>query len=102
MTEEESLYISIGEKIKGAEQAHFLGEPCFNLKKKPFICFFKKEMCFKLTGDCHKDALSLKGAKLFDPKGDGKPKKEWVQVPHLYKDRWAKYAKQAATYVSEY
>ena len=101
MTEEEELYIAIGQKIKGAEQNHLLGESCFNIKKKAFICFYKNEMYFKLPGEYHKDAIGLKGAKLFDPKGNKKPMKHWVQVPFHFKDRWAKYAKQAALFVCE-
>ena len=37
-------------------------------------------MLFKLAGEDHARALSLKGAHLFEPMA-GRPMKAWVQVP---------------------
>ena len=99
MTKEETLYTSIGQKIKDAEQSQMFGKPCFKIKSKAFICFFQNEMVFKLTGDVHQEALSLKGSQLFDPSGKKRPMKEWVQVPYNYKDKWDKFAKSAVKYV---
>lgn len=42
MTEEQELYIQIGEKLKGAEQSQMFGKPCFKINGKTFICFFQK------------------------------------------------------------
>ncbi|PSL49912.1 hypothetical protein CLV51_1011252 [Chitinophaga niastensis] len=99
MTAEESFYISTGQKIKDAEQSQMFGTPCFKINGKAFICFFQNEMVFKLNGDVHQDALSLDGAQLFDPSGKKRPMKEWVQVSFDYKDKWAKFTKEAAKYV---
>lgn len=100
MTEQEKLYLSIGKKLKDAEQSQMFGKPCFKINGKAFICFFKNEMVFKLTGDIHKDALSLDGSQLFDPSGKKRPMKEWVQVSADYSDKWNKYAKEALKYVN--
>ena len=100
MTKEETLYLSIGQKLTGAEQSQMFGKLCFKINGKAFICFFQNEMVFKLTGDIHKDALSLDGSQLFDPSGKKRPMKEWVQVSFDNKDRWTKYAKDAMKYVS--
>jgi len=99
MTEEQELYISIGQKLKDAEQSQMFGKPCFKKNGKAFICFFQNEMDFKLTGDTHSEALSLDGSQLFDPSGKKRPMKEWVQVPYDYNDKWKKFAKEAMKYV---
>jgi len=100
MSKGETLYEEIGRGIKGAEESQMFGKPCFKIKGKAFICFFKECMVFKLTGDLHKEALALKGAELFDPSGKGRAMKEWVQVPFDYSASWKKYAKAAFEYVS--
>ncbi len=91
---EEELYISIGQKGKGAEQSQLFGKPSFNINGKTFICFFQNEMVFKLTGHTHTEALSLDDSKLFDPSGKKRPMKEWVQVASDYSDNWTKFAKK--------
>ncbi len=99
MTKEEELYKSIGLKLKGAEQSQMFGKPCFKINGKAFVSFFGNEMVFKLTGDIHREALSLDGSQMFDPSGKKRPMKEWVQVPYDYKDSWAKFAREAMKYV---
>lgn len=99
MTEEQKLYITIGQKLKDAEQSQMFGKPCFKINGKAFICFFQNEMVFKLTGDTHSEALSLDGSQLFDPSGKKRPMKEWVQISYAYNDKWKKFAKEAMKYV---
>ncbi|MES2560821.1 MAG: hypothetical protein V4590_13835 [Bacteroidota bacterium] len=99
MTPENELYSSIGQQCKGAEQSQLFGKPCFKINGKAFICFFRNEMVFKLTGTKHTEALSLDGSQLFDPSGKKRPMKEWVQIPYAYHDTWATFAKAALKYV---
>jgi hypothetical protein len=99
MTKEETTYIEAGRKVTGAEQSQMFGKPCFKINGKAFISFFENEMVFKLTGDEHEKALSLDGARLFDPSGKKRPMKEWVQVPGSHAAEWPKLAKAAAKYV---
>jgi len=99
MSKEETLYTSIGQKLKDAEQSQMFGKPCFKINGKAFICFFQNDMVFKLSGDAHKEALSWDGSQLFDPSGKKRPMKEWVQVPAQYSDKWARLAKEALKYV---
>lgn len=101
MTDAEKLFTAIGQKCKDAIQSQMFGKPCFKINSKAFVCFFKSEMVFKLTGDIHEEALSLEGAQLFDPSGKKRPMKEWVQVPYKHNKIWKKYAKEAMQYVSE-
>jgi hypothetical protein len=57
-------------------------------------------MVFKLSGESHKEALSLDGSHLFDPSGRNRPMKEWIQVSFKHNDKWEKFAKAAMKYVS--
>lgn len=75
MTEQEILYLEIGQKMKSAEQSQMFGKPCFKTEGKAFICFFQNEMVFKLTGKVHEEALGLSGSQLFDPSGKGRAMK---------------------------
>jgi hypothetical protein len=101
MTAEETLYLSIGQKLKGAEQSQMFGKPCFKVNGKAFMSFFNNDLVFKLEGETHKQALSLDGSKLFDPSGKGRPIKEWVQVPFDYKNEWPVFEKAAMGYVGK-
>ena len=67
--------------------------------RKPFVVFFQNEMVFKLNGDIHQEAISIDGSKLFDPSGNGRAMKAWVQVPCDYKDQWKVFAEEAASFV---
>ncbi len=100
MTKEHSLFVSIGQGIDNAEQGQLFGKPCFKVRGKAFICFFREEMVFKLAGDAHRDALGLAGATLFDPSGKGRPMKEWVQLPAAHAGRWSDFAREAAAYAA--
>lgn len=99
MTEEHKLYLEIGQKLQNTEQGQMFGKPCFKIHGRAFICFFQNEMVFKMTGDSHRDALSLDGSQLFDPSGKNRPMKEWVQVPFAFKDKWRNFAEEALKYV---
>ena len=99
MNKEETAYFAIGQKLEDAESSQLFGKPCFKINGKAFVCFFQKEMVFKLTGDIHQEALSLDGSQLFDPSGKKRPMKEWVQVPFIHQDKWMKFAKEALQYV---
>lgn len=99
MTAEETAYLEIGQKLEGAQQSQMFGKPCFKVNGKAFMSLFDKQLVFKLTGDAHKEALSLDGTQLFDPSGKKRPMKEWVQVPFHYADKWPEFAREALEYV---
>jgi hypothetical protein len=99
MTKEEKLYTETGLAIKGAEQSQMFGKPCFKVNGKAFMSFFDNEIVFKLNASSHKEALSLDGARQFDPSKKNRPMKEWVQVSYHYKEKWPAFAKAAFEYV---
>ena len=77
------------------------GMPCLkNSNGKAFAGFFEGEMVFKLGGANHAEALSLSGARLFDPSERGRPMKEWVVVPIEHVSRWLEFARNAFDYVA--
>lgn len=100
MTPEQTHYLSIGRQLEGAVESQLFGKPCFKINGKAFVSFFGNEMVFKLSGEPHKEALSLDGSKLFDPSGKNRPMKEWVQVPFHYQENWPHFAQEALKYVS--
>ncbi|MEL6593041.1 MAG: hypothetical protein AAFQ68_23275 [Bacteroidota bacterium] len=99
MTEQETLFHTVGSSIDGAVKSQLFGKPCYKINGKAFVCFFEQEMVFKLSGDDHQGALSLDGAHLFDPSRKGRPMKEWVQLAFDYQDHWSGFAEAAAAYV---
>lgn len=100
MNTPETEFIHAGAVIEDAEKGQLFGKPCFKASGKAFVCFFRDEMVFKLSGDDHAAALALKGAQLFDPSGKGRPMREWVQVPYIHVDNWGNFAQAAHKYVS--
>jgi hypothetical protein len=101
MTEAQEAFTTLGRAIPAAEESRMFGKACFKLNGKAFVAFFQDEMVFKLSGDYHRKALALHGAKLFDPSGKGRAMKEWVQVPFIHQAQWNTLAKAASAYVGE-
>lgn len=99
-SQEELFFLKTGQKIEEAEQSQMFGKLCFKINKKAFVCYFERSMVFKLSGDIHHRAISLKGSKLFDPSGKNRPMKEWIQVPFEYNSLWEEFAYAAADYVA--
>ena len=62
----------LSEKHKAAISKMF-GMPCLKINSKAFAGLFRNEMVFKLSGNEHKKALALSGAKIFDPSGMNRP-----------------------------
>src|SRR6476620_3438763 len=100
MSDEEQLYVSIGQQLPDSVQSQMFGKPCFKINGKAFVSFFQNEMVFKLSGISHADALGLEGAQLFDPSGKSRTMKEWVQVHFFHQNQWSVLAEEAYKYVS--
>lgn len=102
-----SRYLNVFEKITKdmtkkfahVEASQMFGKPCLNVNGKPFCLFFDGDMVFKLTGLNHQKAMVLKGSKLFDPAGSGRPMKGWVQIYISQADKWHRLAIASMYYV---
>lgn len=95
---QEAQYVEIG-KALDADISKMFGKPCLKVNGKAFAAFYQGEMVFKLHGLMHEKALSLEGARLWDPSGKNKPMKEWVQLPYAHHDSWKEFAEAAVDYV---
>ena len=95
----ETIADSLAER-SGAEKSKMFGMPTLKIHSKAFCGLFGNEMVFKLSGDEHKKALALVGAKLFDPSGMNRPMKEWVVIPIKYSGKWEAMALEAFKYVA--
>ena len=74
--------------------------PCLkNSNGKTFAGFRRGTMIFKLAPPQRVIALALPGADLFDPSEQGRPWKEWVQVPAEHASHWRELTQAAYHYV---
>ncbi len=81
-----------------ATASQMFGMPCLKCNGKTFAGFHHGAMVFKLNGSSHAQALSLPGARLFDPSGQNRPMKEWVEVPADHATQWPRLAQAALNY----
>lgn len=70
-----------------------------NTKGKSFAMMWHDDIIVKLDVEDINKALKLKGAKLFEPM-DGRPMKEWVQLPFEHSSNWKKYVELSYNYVA--
>jgi hypothetical protein len=98
----EEQYNAVAEALAndGAVKSAMFGMPSLKINGKAFAGLWNDTMVFKLTGDAHAEALSVRGAKLFDPM-DGRPMKEWVTVPVSSANTWKEFAAAALNYVAK-
>jgi hypothetical protein len=80
----------------GATGGKMMGMPTLYLGGKAFAGLYGDAMVFKLAGSEHAAALTLAGARLFDPSGMGRPMKAWVEVPLSHAADWPRLAESAA------
>jgi hypothetical protein len=78
----------------------WFGMPCLKAGGKVFAALWSGDLACKLSGEARAEALRLDGARLFDPRGQGRPMKEWVQIPGEHGPVWSRYARLACAYVA--
>jgi hypothetical protein len=78
----------------------WFGKPCLKVKGKVFAALEGNDVAFKLAGEAHAGALQVPTAHLFDPRGQGHPMKQWVQIPTVQSSTWAHFARLACDYVA--
>ena len=83
-----------------AERSKMFGKECMKYKGNGFMAYFEGDLVLKLSGQAREDALKLKGSKLWDPSGQGRPMKEWVQIPPAHQARWGVLAEKSVEYVA--
>jgi hypothetical protein len=92
MTKAETFFNDLTKEIPDATPGKMFGALCMKTPNgKSAAMFWQDNLVVKLQGDSLKEAMSLAGTKLFEPM-EGRPMKEWVQIPFAYKDEWKKFA----------
>jgi len=78
---------------------NWFGMACLKVGGKVFAALHGGDMAFKLAGEAHAEALQVEGARVFDPRGEGRPMKQWVQIPVAQSSAWPRFARLAYDYV---
>lgn len=82
----------------GIVSGQMFGKACLKVNGKAFIALHQENVIFKLTGQAHAQALSLTGAKFWDPSGKGRPMREWVSLAASHSAYFTTLADAALTY----
>ena len=103
MINPETIFDSIAENLSGQpniKRGQMFGSPTLYVNGNAFAVYSHGTMVFKLSPTDVKQALTLQDARLFDPGGQGRPMKEWVQLLPVHRDQWADWSDSALSYVS--
>jgi len=101
MTKSEVLFHKIASELPKAKESKMFGALCIKAPNgKAAAMFYKEDMIFKLDKNTEKEAIKLKGAKIFDPMG-GRPMRGWVQLSYAHSKKWPELAKKAFDYVKK-
>ena len=103
MTDTQKAFDALTEELartKRAEKAQMFGKQCMKYRGNGFMAFSDGDLVVKLSGQSREDALKLKGSQLWDPSGQGRPMKEWVQVSSAHAARWRDLAEKSIEYIS--
>src|SRR4051812_11933953 len=101
MTKNEELYHQIASGIPDTAESKMFGALCIKAPNgKAGVMLWKDDMIFKLDADHEKEALALKGAKIFAPM-ENRPMNGWVHVPNTHAAKWKKLAEVAMEYVKK-
>jgi hypothetical protein len=101
MTKAEELFHKIAAEIPDTTEGKMFGALCIKAPNgKAGVMYWKDYMIFKLDPDGEKEALKLKGAKIFEP-SPGRKMGGWVQLSEDHAKAWPKLAKEAMNFVKK-
>lgn len=81
-------------------QGKWFGKHCLRVDGKVFAVLREGNLALKLPEEDRARALQIPGARPFDPRGQGHPLKEWVQIPPQEFATWVRFAGLACEYVA--
>jgi hypothetical protein len=94
MTKGEQLFHDIAASIPDTTEGKMFGALCIKASNgKAGVMYWKEFMIFKLSGEAEKEAMKLKGAKVFEP--GGRPMNGWIQLSEDHAAKWKKLAETA-------
>lgn len=95
------LFHEIAAELPEVKEGKMFGSLCIKTPNgKSGAMFWKDCIVVKLNGDALAEALALEGVTLFEPM-EGRPMKEWVQIPFKHKDKWRNFASVSVEAVSK-
>jgi hypothetical protein len=103
MPDTQTVFDALAEELartKRAEKAVMFGRQCMKYRGNGFMAFHEGDLVLKLNGRAREDALKLEGSRLWDPSGQGRAMKEWVQIPAAHSSLWAGLAGKSFEYIS--
>lgn len=101
MTKAEEHFHKIAKEIPNAKVGKMFGALCIkNTKGKSFAMMWHDDIVVKLDKGDVANALKLKGAKLFETM-EGRPMKEWVQLPFTHAKLWKDLTEKSFEYVAK-
>ena len=99
MTKSEELFHKIASELPNVKEGKMFGALCIKAPNgKAGVMFWKDDVIFKLEDDDLKEALALKGAKIFTPM-ENRPMGGWVQLSFDHSKKWKDFAKKSMDYV---
>jgi hypothetical protein len=91
MTDAEMFFKELTGQIESVKPGKMFGALCMKTPNgKSAAMIWKDHLVVKLKGNLLNEALNLSGAKTFEPM-EGRPMKEWVQIPFMHKNKWKEY-----------
>jgi len=91
MTEAEEYFRQLMKEVPDVKPGKMFGALCmFSPNGKSAAMFWKDNIVVKLQGNTLKEALNMEGTQQFEPM-EGRPMKEWVQIPFKHRGVWKKY-----------
>ncbi|MEP6512228.1 MAG: hypothetical protein ABJA79_00030 [Parafilimonas sp.] len=92
MTRAEELFHQIATEIPDAKEGKMFGALCIKAPNgKAAAMFWKDTIVVKIQSDNLSKTKNLDGSQLFEPM-EGRPMKEWVQIPYKHKSKWKEFA----------
>lgn len=71
------------------------GLQTYTVRRKPYIMLYEGELVCRLFGEDREEALSLPGARFFNPRNNKRPMANWVQLPAALEPYWQEFAERA-------
>jgi hypothetical protein len=100
MTEAELFFTELLKEIPEVKPGKMFGSLCMKTPNgKAGAMLWHDNIVVKLEGVFFADALGLEGAKVFEPM-EGRPMKEWVQIPFIHADKWKRFALKSVSSVA--
>jgi hypothetical protein len=92
MTAAEEFFNGLINEIPDVKPGKMFGALCMKTPNgKSGAMLWHDNIVVKLQGDSFEEAMRLQGSQAFEPM-EGRPMKEWVQIPFSHKDKWKKFA----------